>query len=70
MDASQPVSVLKSGIYHLIPAVADHSLLKKLQFYQSPDLLVVDEMGYLSLGQQGAHGFFHASVKGRNAHPP
>lgn len=37
-------------INHLIAAEADHSLLKKLQYYQSPDLLVCDEMGYLSLG--------------------
>jgi DNA replication protein DnaC len=29
-------------INHLIAAEADHSLLKKLHFYQSPDLLVCD----------------------------
>jgi DNA replication protein DnaC len=29
-------------INHLIAAEADHSLLKKLQFYQAPDLLVCD----------------------------
>jgi DNA replication protein DnaC len=45
-------------INHLIAAEADHSLLKKLHFYQSPDLLVCDEIGYLSLGQQGSHLFF------------
>jgi len=45
-------------INHLIAAEADHSLLKKLLFYQSPDLLVCDEIGYLSLGQQGSHLFF------------
>ena len=45
-------------INHLIAADADHSLLKKLQHYQSPDLLVCDEIGYLSLGQQGSHLFF------------
>jgi len=45
-------------INHLIAAEADHSLLKKLQYYQSPDLLVCDEIGYLSLGQQGSHLFF------------
>jgi len=37
---------------------ADHSLLKKLHYYQSPDLLVCDELGYLSLGPQGSHLFF------------
>jgi len=45
-------------INHLIAAEADHSLLKKLQFYESLDLLVCDEIGYLSLGQQGSHLFF------------
>jgi DNA replication protein DnaC len=34
-------------INHLIAAEADHSLLKKLHYYQSPALLVIDEMGYL-----------------------
>jgi DNA replication protein DnaC len=45
-------------INYLIAAEADHSLLKKLQYYQSPDLLCCDEIGYLSLGQQGSHLFF------------
>lgn len=45
-------------INHLIAAEADHSLLKKLHYYQSTDLLVCDELGYLSLGQQGSHLFF------------
>ena len=45
-------------INHLIAAEADHSLLKKLQYYQSPDLLVIDELGYLSLGQNGSHLFY------------
>jgi DNA replication protein DnaC len=45
-------------INHLIAAEADHSLLKKLHYYQSPTLLVCDELGYLSLGQQGSHHFF------------
>ena len=45
-------------INHLIAAEADRSLLKKLQYYQSPDLLVCDELGYLSLGEQGSHLFF------------
>jgi DNA replication protein DnaC len=54
-------------INHLIAAEADHSLLKKLQHYQTPDLLVVDEMGYLSLGQQGSHLFFQV-ISGRHQH--
>ena len=45
-------------INQLIAAEADHSLLKKLHYYQSPALLAVDEMGYLSLGPQGSHLFF------------
>jgi DNA replication protein DnaC len=45
-------------INHLIAAEADRSLLKKLHHYQSPDLLVCDELGYLSLGTQGSNLFF------------
>jgi DNA replication protein DnaC len=45
-------------INHLIAAEADHSLLKKLHYYQSPALLVIDEMGYLPLGSQGSNLFF------------
>ena len=45
-------------INQLIAAEADRSLLKKLHYYQSPALLVCDELGYLSLGQQGSHLFF------------
>ncbi len=45
-------------INHLISAEADHSLLKKLRHYQSPVLLVVDEIGYLSLGDAGSNLFF------------
>ena len=42
-------------INRLIAAEADHSLLKQLNHYYTPDLLVCDEIGYLSLGQQGSH---------------
>jgi DNA replication protein DnaC len=45
-------------INHLIAAEADRSLLRKLHYYQSPALLVCDELGYLSLGPQGSHLFF------------
>jgi DNA replication protein DnaC len=45
-------------INHLISAEADHSLLKKLHYYQSQDLLVIDEIGYLPLGKQGSNLFF------------
>lgn len=43
---------------HLIAAEADHSLLKKLKYYEAPDLLVCDEIGYLPLGRQGSNLFF------------
>lgn len=45
-------------INQLIAAEADHSLLKKLSYYQKPDLLVCDEIGYLPLGRQGSNLFF------------
>ncbi|MHC4156828.1 MAG: IS21-like element helper ATPase IstB [Planctomycetota bacterium] len=54
-------------INHLIAAEADHSLLKKLHAYQTPDLLVCDEMGYLSLGEQGSHLFFQV-ISARHQH--
>ncbi len=50
-------------INHLIAAEADHSLLKKLHFYQSQDLLVIDEIGYLSLSEQGSNLFFQVISK-------
>ena len=45
-------------INQLIAAEADHSLVKKLLYYQSQDLLVCDELGYLPLGKQGSNLFF------------
>jgi DNA replication protein DnaC len=45
-------------VNHLMAAEADRSLLKKLHHYQSPDLLVCDELGYLALGPQGSNLFF------------
>lgn len=45
-------------INHLIAAQADHSLLKKLKFYQTPSLLVCDELGFLSLDEQSSNLFF------------
>ena len=45
-------------INHLVAAEADHTLLKKLKYYQSQDLLVCDEIGYLPLGKQGSNLFF------------
>ena len=45
-------------INQLIAADADKSLLKKLHIYQSPDLLVIDELGYLPLGVEGSNLLF------------
>ena len=45
-------------INQLIAADADRSLLKKLHIYQSPELLVIDELGYLPLGVQGSNLLF------------
>ena len=45
-------------INQLIAAEADHSLVKKLTYYQSPSLLCIDEIGYLPLGPHGSNLFF------------
>ena len=45
-------------INHLNAAEANHMLLQKLRFYQAPALLLVDEIGYLPLGDNGSNLFF------------
>ncbi len=45
-------------INQLVAAEADHSLVKKLAYYQSPTLLCIDEIGYLPLGPHGSNLFF------------
>lgn len=45
-------------INQLIAAEADHSLVKRLNTYQSPALLIIDEIGYLPLGPHGSNLFF------------
>jgi DNA replication protein DnaC len=37
---------------HLTASQVDHSLVRKLRVYTQPALLVIDELGYLSLDQQ------------------
>lgn len=59
------VTTAMDMINRLIAAEADHSLLKQLNHYYTPDLLVCDELGYLSLGQQGSHLFFQV-ISGRH----
>jgi DNA replication protein DnaC len=45
-------------VNHLTASVADHSLIKTLKHYTSPTLLIIDELGRLSLDQkQGEHLF-------------
>lgn len=50
-------------VNRLIASEVDHSLVKMLHFYQSPDLLVIDELGYLSLGSRGSDLFFQVISK-------
>jgi len=45
-------------INQLVAAQTDHTLLKKLKYYQSQDILAIDEIGYLPLGKQGSNLFF------------
>ncbi|HLA29152.1 MAG TPA: IS21-like element helper ATPase IstB [Syntrophales bacterium] len=45
-------------INQLTAAEADHSLLKKLHLYQAPEVLAIDEVGYLPLGNHGSNLFF------------
>ena len=45
-------------INQLVAAKQDHTLLKKLKLYESQDLLVCDEIGYLQLGRQRSDLFF------------
>ena len=42
----------------LVACQADHSIVRKLKFYTSPTLLIVDELGYLALDQQTSNLFF------------
>jgi len=45
-------------INHMNAAEADGSLLKKLDIYFKPQVLVIDEMGFLPLGANGSNHFF------------
>lgn len=45
-------------INQLIASEADHSLVKKLPIYTTPELLIIDELGYLALGDKGSDLFF------------
>ena len=43
---------------HLLASQVDHSLIRKLKIYTEPTLLLVDELGYLSLDQQSSNLFY------------
>ena len=43
---------------YLLASQVDHSLVRKLRTYTDPTLLVIDELGYLSLDQQSSNLFF------------
>ncbi len=45
----------------------DHSLIRKLKIYTEPALLVVDELGYLSLDQQTSNLFYQV-ISTRHSH--
>ena len=46
-------------INHLISSQADYSLHKVMKVYESPSLLIIDEVGYLPFDRQGANHFFN-----------
>lgn len=52
-------------VNQLVAAQTDQTLLKKLHYYQSQDLLVCDEIGYLPLGRDGSNLFFQV-ISGRH----
>lgn len=51
---------LLDGLY---AALADHSLESKLKHYTRPELLIIDEIGFLPVGQPKAHLLFQLVAK-------
>jgi DNA replication protein DnaC len=51
---------------HLLASQADHSLARKLRLYTEPPLLVIDELGYLSLDQNNSNLLYRV-ISGRHA---
>ena len=45
----------------ILASQVDHSLIRKLKLYTEPSLLVVDELGYLSLDQHTSNLFYQVS---------
>jgi DNA replication protein DnaC len=54
-------------INQLTAAEKGHDLIRKLKTYQTPDLLICDEIGYLPLGLQGSNLFFQV-ISARDEH--
>src|SRR6266851_1403650 len=52
---------------HLLASQVDHSLIRKLRIYTEPTLLLVDELGYLSLDQQSSNLFYQV-ISTRHSH--
>jgi DNA replication protein DnaC len=52
---------------NLLASQVDHSLVRKLKLYTDPTLLVVDELGYLSLDQQTSNLFYQV-ISTRHGH--
>ena len=52
---------------HLLASQVDHSLIRKLRIYTEPTLLIVDELGYLSLDQQTSNLFYQV-ISTRHSH--
>jgi DNA replication protein DnaC len=52
---------------HLLASQVDHSLVRKLKTYTDPILLIVDELGYLSLDQQTSNLFYQV-ISTRHSH--
>jgi DNA replication protein DnaC len=51
----------------LLASQVDHSLVRKLKLYTDPTLLVVDELGYLSLDQHTSNLFYQV-ISTRHSH--
>jgi DNA replication protein DnaC len=58
-----PFPIEPDIVNHLSTAKADSSLDKNIALYQSPELLVCDELGYLSLGLLGSNLLFQIFSK-------
>ena len=50
--------VRRTDTNHLLASQVDQSLIRKLKIYTEPTLLVIDELGYLSLDQQTSNLFY------------